>query len=122
MYFDDFQRDCKLNGLEIQSTKFTMDNSSDKDVTEKYVNEVILLKVNEKQLSGKLQDVSVTDDEITMSLEYETEKNLKVLTVKNRILTGLYSDQANMIIVKVNDFEEGFKLTSDKIEQTFNLK
>jgi hypothetical protein len=37
-------------------------------------------------------------------------------------MTGLYSDQSNMIIVRINDFEEGVKLTSDLTEQTFKIK
>jgi hypothetical protein len=37
-------------------------------------------------------------------------------------MTDLHSDQANMIIVRVNDFEEGVKLTPDMTEKTFNMK
>lgn len=29
---------------------------------------------------------------------------------------------SNMILVKINDFEEGVKLTSDITEQTFKIK
>ncbi|HEY5471280.1 MAG TPA: DUF6702 family protein [Bacteroidales bacterium] len=122
MYFDDFQRDCKLNGVEIQDTGFSADNASSKTVIERYLNEVMMISANTKQLSGKLLDMNLADNEISMNMEYSAGKKLKVLTVKNLILTGLYSDQSNMIIVKINDFEEGFKLTSDKMEQTFNLK
>lgn len=37
-------------------------------------------------------------------------------------MTSLYNDMSNMILVKINDFEEGVKLTSDITEQTFNVK
>jgi hypothetical protein len=122
MYFDDFQRDCKLKGAEIQESDFSEGNSGAKNVIEKYISEVITLSANEKQLSGKLVDMNLADNEISMNMQYKTGKNIKVVKVKNLILTGIYSDMSNMIIVKVNDFEEGLKLTSDKIEQTFNLK
>ena len=36
-------------------------------------------------------------------------------------MTSLYNDQANMIIVKVNDFEEGVKLTAEEPEKTFEI-
>ena len=121
MYFDDFQRDCKLNGVEIQESNFSSYTPDAKDDIEKYLHEVMMISVNEKQLSGKLQDVNLADNEISMNLQYSDANKLKVLKVKNLILTGLYTDQSNMIILKINDFEEGFKLTSDKIEQTFNL-
>lgn len=122
MYFDDFQRDCKLKGVVIHDSNFSADNSAAKSVIEKYISEVMMISANEKQLSGKLLEMNLADNEISMNMQYKTGKNLKVITVKNLILTGLYSDQSNMIIVKINDFEEGFELTSDKMEQTFNLK
>jgi hypothetical protein len=37
-------------------------------------------------------------------------------------MTDLYSDMANMTIIRFNNFEEGIKLTSDKPEETFELK
>jgi hypothetical protein len=37
-------------------------------------------------------------------------------------MTNIFDDQANMVILKVNDFEEGVKLTPEKTEMTFNIK
>ena len=122
MYFDDFLRDYKLCGGDIQNSDFSGNNSSSMDVMEKYLGEKIIIKVNEKQLSGKLQDMKLTDNEISMNLKYSTGKKPKTITVKNLIMTGLYSDQSNMIIVRINDFEEGLKLTSDITERTFKMK
>jgi|GEM_PF-2696112 len=42
--------------------------------------------------------------------------------VKNLIMTGLYGDMSNMILLKINDFEKGFRLTSDITEQTIKIK
>lgn len=122
MYFDDFLRDNKLNGKEIQNKDFSTDNSSSRNVLEKYLAEKVIIEVNEKQLSGKLQDINLVDNEISMNLVYSTGKKPKTITVKNLIMTDLYSDQSNMIIVKISDFEEGVKLTADKTEQTFKIK
>ncbi|MBE3085942.1 MAG: hypothetical protein IMZ64_06970, partial [Bacteroidetes bacterium] len=90
MYFDDFLRDNKLNGKEIQNKDFSIDNSSSRDVMEKYLGEKIIIKVNEKQLSGKLRDIKLADNEISMNLEYNAGKKPKTITVKNLIMTGLY--------------------------------
>ena len=122
MYFDDFLRDCKLNDGDVQNKDFSGGNPSSIDVMEKYLGEKIIIKVNEKQLSGKLQDMKLADNEISMNLEYYTGKKPKTITVKNLIMTSLYSDQSNMIIVRINDFEEGVKLTADLTEQTFKIK
>jgi len=120
--FDDFLLDCKLNGGDIQNKDFSGDDSSSRDVMEKYLGEKIIIKVNEKQLSGKLKDFNLVDNEISMNLMYSTGKKPKTITVKNLIMTGLYRDQSNMIIVRISDFEEGVKLTADKTEQIFKIK
>ena len=122
MYFDDFLLDCELNGNEIQNNDFLDNNSETKEVLEKYLEDKIIIKVNDKLISGKLQDMEMTDNEISMNLNYKTLDKPETISVKNLIMTGLYNDQANMIIVKINDFEQGVKLTSDITEQTFNIK
>jgi hypothetical protein len=122
MYFDDFVRDYQLNGNVIQNKDFSTSNVSSMNEMQKYLDEKVTLKVNERQLSGKLQSMSLTDNEISMNLEYGSGKKPVSVTVKNLIMTGLYADQANMIIIKINDFEEGVKLTSGTTEQTFKIK
>jgi hypothetical protein len=56
-----------------------------------------------------------------MNLEYGFGKKPKSITVKNLIMTGLYTDQANMVIVRIREFEEGVKLNSELTEQTFKI-
>ena len=121
-YFDDFLRDYKSIDENFQNKDFSYKYSSYKDVTEKYIGEKIIIKVNEKQISGKLHDMKLTDNEISMNPEYKVGKKPKIVTVKNLIFTGLYSDMSNMINVRINDFEEGVRLTSDLTEQTFKIK
>ena len=78
--------------------------------------------MNDKQLSARLLDMNMVDNEVSMNLEYDYGKKPKSITVKNLIMTGLYTDQANMVIVRIKDFEEGVKLTSELTEQTFKIK
>jgi hypothetical protein len=122
MYFDDFLTDCKLNGNVVDNIDFSAGTSSSRDVMEMYLGKKLIIKVNEKQVSGKLREMKVADNEISMNLEFKGGKKPVTIIVKNLILTDLYADQSNMVIVKVNEFEEGVKLTSDITEQTFNIK
>lgn len=122
MYFDDFLRDFKLFGGDIKEKDFSCDDSSSRDVMEKYLGEKIIIKVNKNQLSGKLMEMNMADNEISMNLEYDSVKRPKTVTVQNHIMTGLYTDQSNMIIIRINGFEEGIRLTSDITEQTFKIK
>jgi hypothetical protein len=122
MYFDDFIRDYKLGGKEIQDKDFNTADDEAMSAMQGYLKEKVIIRVNEKQLSGKLQNMSLADNEISMNLEYGTSRRPKTIFIKNLIMTGLYNDMSNMILVKINDFEQGIKLTSDMTEQTFKIK
>jgi len=122
MYFDDFIRDYKLGGNEIQDKEFSSTDPSSLNKMQRYIEGKVIIKVNDKQLSGKLQNMSLADNEISMNLQYGASKRPRTVSVKNLIMTGLYSDMANMVLVKINDFEEGVKLTSDITEQSFKIK
>jgi hypothetical protein len=122
MYFDDFMTDSKLNGNVVDGADFSGGTPASKEAMEKYLNRTLIIKVNDKLLSGKLRDMKVADNEISINLEYKGGKKPETVAVKNLILTDLYADMSNMVIVTVNDFEEGVKLTSDVTEQTFKIK
>jgi hypothetical protein len=122
MYFDDFIRDYKLTGNEIQDKEFSTSDTSSIGKMQKYLAEKVIIKVNDRQLNGKLQNMTLADNEISMNLKYGSSKKPRTVSVKNLIMTGLYSDMSNMILVKINDFEEGVKLTSDMTEQSFKIK
>ena len=122
MYFDDFIRDNKLEGTEIQDKDFSTTDELCIEKMRNYIEKKIIIKVNEKQLSGKIHDLNLADNEISVNMEYGGGKRPRTISVKNLIMTGLYSDMSNMILVRINDFEEGVKLTSDMTEQTFKVK
>ena len=122
MYFDDFLIDCTANGNEVKKEDFSGNHPTAKKVMEKYLSEKLILKVNDDQLYGKMQDLQIADNEININLNYECDERPGIIAVKGLIMTGLYNDQANMVIVKINDFEEGVKLTSDVTQQIFQIK
>jgi hypothetical protein len=122
MYFDDFLRDYRLSIGEIQEKGFSGEDSSSIEKMQKYLSKKVVLTVNNKELPAKLQEMNLADNEVSMNLIYGEIKRPRTLTVKNLIMTALYADQSNMLIVRVNDFEEGVKLTTEVNEQTFKIK
>jgi hypothetical protein len=66
--------------------------------------------------------LTLVDNELSVNLIYEGVKKPRIITVKNLIMTGLYTDMANMVIVRINEFEEAVKLTPDNTERTFKIK
>jgi hypothetical protein len=121
MNFDDFLKDCKLNSDVSQNKFFSENNRSALNVMSKYLNEKLVIEINNEQLSGKLISMSRVDNDINVYLEYKSGKKPESIKVKNSIMTDLYNDQTNMVIVKINDFEEGLKLTSEIPEQVLKL-
>jgi hypothetical protein len=122
MYFDDFMTDSKLNGNVLDDAEFSAGTPASGDAMMMYLAKKLVIKVNEKPVSGKLREIKVADNEISMNLEFKGGRKPVTIIVKNLMLTDLYADQSNMVIVKVNEFEEGVKLTSDITEQTFKIK
>jgi hypothetical protein len=122
MYFDDFLTDSRLNGSVLKDVDFTGGTAASRAEIERYMSRKLQIKVNDKLLSGKLTDSQIAENEISMNFEYIGGKKPASIIVRNLIMTDLYADMSNMVIVKVNDYEEGVKLTSDITEQTFKIK
>jgi hypothetical protein len=122
MYFDDFLVDCSKNGSLVQKDGFSGENPKTVEALEKYLTDKIVLEVNNNQLLPKLQNLTLVDNELSVNLIYEGVKKPRIITVKNLIMTGLYTDMANMVIVRINEFEEAVKLTPDNTERTFKIK
>ena len=122
MYCDDFLRDCKVNGEQVENVVFSDKDSASFSLMEKYLSKKVKVEVNDKKLVGKLQNMTLNDNEISVNLQYGKVKKPAIVSVTNLIMTSLYSDQANMLIIRVNDFEEGVRLTPEATEKTFRLK
>ena len=121
VYFDDFLLDSGLESRDIENSDLSEMDSESAGLIGKYINEKVIIHVNKKQLSGRLTDIDLSDNELNMKLLLSYGKRIKTITVRNLIMTSLYEDQSNMIIVRVKGFEEGIKLTSDKTEETFRI-
>jgi hypothetical protein len=122
IYFDDFLRDAGISETDQKRLSFSGNDPFTKDVIGSYIKSKIRIIVNDKQLSAKLGNYELSDNELKMNLLFDSVRKVNTITVKNLIMTSLYNDQANMIIVRINDFEQGVKLTPDEPEQTFKIK
>ncbi|MBK9389084.1 MAG: hypothetical protein IPN68_02405 [Bacteroidetes bacterium] len=122
MYFDDFLSDLVISGENRTADFFTASGTEAIDVMEQYINRKLIIKVNKKLLAAKLNDLEIVDNEVRLKIEYKTTKRPDVILVNNMIMTELYKDQSNLMIVKVDKYEEGVKLTSEITEKSFKIK
>lgn len=123
IYLDDLLLDSDLSGFGISKDKLIAKERASVEMLERYLNEKVVIKVNEKHTPGSITKVSidVERNEVDVNLLFVNGGKPGTITVKNLIMTNLYKDQANMVIVKADDFEEGVKLTSEITEQTFKI-
>jgi len=117
MYLDDFLLDA-----EQDEDNFLKDKSKSKKIIEDYINQKLIIRANNKTLTGKISNHEALEDEIKVYLQYKTSRKPKELLVRNLIMTELYNDQSNLIIIKIDNFEEGFKFTSEITEQVFKIE
>lgn len=92
------------------------------DLANNYINSKLSIYINDKLLIGKLLKMEVTDGDIILNILYRLNKKLKSITVRNTLLTGLYSDVENLTIVRLMNFEKGIKFTQEHKQETFSLK
>jgi hypothetical protein len=121
IYFDDFLLDSGIKSADQKNLDFSVNNQYTREVIADYVNERIRISINKKQIPAELGEMSLSDNELRMNLSFSSTKKVSSITVRNLIMTSLYNDQSNMIIVKVNDFEEGVRLTAVEPEKTFEI-
>jgi hypothetical protein len=121
VYYDDFLLDSGIKTEEQKNLKFSENDPFTKEVIGKYVNDKIMIIVNKRHISTELLNMDLADNELRLNLSSNSVKKVNTITVKNLVMTSLYNDQANMTIVKVNDFEQGVKLTSEETEKTFEI-
>jgi len=122
VFYDDFLLDYGLEDSNQQPFDFSADQTYMKDKLLSYINGKITLKVNGRNLSGRIEEVNLTDGELKMNMIFSSQGRVRTVTIRSLIMTDLYSDQANMVILRVNGFEEGFRLTPEKTEETFKMK
>lgn len=117
LYLDDFLLDAEQN-----EDDFFKEKNKSKEIIENYINKKLIIKVNNRTITGKVNNFEVSDDEVKVYMKHETSERPKELLVQNLIMTELYSDQSNFVIIKIDNFEEGFKFTTEITEQLFKIE
>jgi hypothetical protein len=121
MYYDDFLLDYKMCDPDHNIANISVNQSFPADLANKYFNNKIQIYINNKLLSGNVLTVTILDNEIFMNLLYRSDKDPKKIKIRNRVLTGLYNDQTNMIFININKNEEAMRLTPEHDKETWSF-
>jgi len=121
IYYDDFLLDSGMSVEDQKNLNFSVNDQFTRERLGKYINDRLRITVNSRQMSAELQEMGLSDNELRMNLVIGSVEKVNTIAVKNLIMTSLYTDQANMTIVRVNSFEEGVRLTAAETEKTFKI-
>ena len=122
MNFNDFLKDLQTIDDDRNLNVIFSKQPFPADLINQYFNSKVFIHINKKLLIGKLLTVNLTDSEIILNLFYRTDRKPKSITIRNMILTGWYSDQTNLTIIRINNFEKGITLTPELNEETFIVR
>ena len=116
LYLDDFLLD-----IEQEEDYFLSDMEKSKKMLEDYINQKLIIKADDITLTGRIYNLNISGDEVRIFMEHEISAKPSTLLVRNLIMTDLFEEQLNFVIIKVDNFEEGFKFTPKITEQVFNI-
>jgi len=122
IYSDDFLLDYRLLTGDTTKFDFVAKRETAETLIGKYLDERVQIFAEGKKLEGKLLSLVSSEGELKMDLTFNNIKKSQNYLVKNMIMTDLYKDQSNLLIFRYGDYEECFKLTSEKREQNFKVK
>jgi hypothetical protein len=122
MEFEDFLKDLQTIDDDRNLRRLFNKQPFPSDLINQYFNSKVFIYVNDKLLFGKLLSADLDDNDINLHLIYRLSKKPKNITVRNKILTGWYSDQTNLMIIRANNFEKGIKLNPGHTEETLIIK
>jgi hypothetical protein len=122
MEFKDFLKDLQTIDDDRNLYRLFDNQPFPSDLINQYFNSKVFIYVNDKLLFGKLLSANLDENDINLKLIYRLSKKPKSITVRNLILTGWYSDQTNLMIIRMNNFEKGIKLNPEHYEETYIIK
>jgi hypothetical protein len=111
MEFKDFLKDLQTIDDDRNLLRLFNSQPFPSDLINQYFNSKVFIYVNNNLLIGKLLNTNLDDNDIILHLMYRLSKRPKSITVRNMILTGWYSDQTNLMIIRIKNIEKGIKLT-----------
>jgi hypothetical protein len=92
------------------------------DLINHYFNSKVLIYINNNLLIGKLLSADLAENDINLHLIYRLKTRPKKISITNNILTGWYSDQVNLMIIRINRNENGIRLTPGHNQETLFIK
>jgi hypothetical protein len=122
IYYDDFLVDLSSIDSKKAEKGISVSSEESKEIIWYYLNKRLILYSGENILKPEIAGMSLTDNELKVDLVYKMKKRSKKIRIFNSILSDVYADQSNLVMLRYGKFEEGVKLTPEKREHYFKIK
>ncbi len=117
VWCDDLEADINLGQKPETQTTGDTENRYFKYLTDK-----VLILEDGKELEMTMLKSEIDGLEHRFNLEARGKRAVKNVTVINRIMTRLYTDQANMLLFSYNGIEDGYKFTTADTLKNYKVK
>jgi len=120
IFIDDIEKHIRiLKGEQYLDILNPGDGRTSDGLIEEYLKDRFEIKVNDKKEEYNYLGFEREAGAIYVYIEIEKVRKLKSLSVRNEVILGLYSDQVNLVHVKVDGKIRSMKLEEDNEEDTF---
>ncbi|MCF8374210.1 MAG: hypothetical protein K9H64_21485 [Bacteroidales bacterium] len=93
---------------------------SDSVIT-RYVEENFKLEIDQQKVKLKLKDKKIDPEAVWLSYIIDIKHTVGELKLENSLLTDLYNDQKNLVIVNFDSRQKGFTLSKEESVFSINL-
>ena len=88
-------------------------------ILNEYIGANFRMSINNKLTNETIKDTKIEDEAVWVFYGIETNKEVELISLENRLLTELYDDQKNLVIVGFDSQQKAFTLSGS--ENSFNL-
>ena len=110
IFIDDFEKLLRTRYDEKITLATKNESLTTDSYIEKYLNEKLKLKINNKDVTMTFLGKEYDTDVIKCYLEIENIKTIKTIEISNKVLFDIFSDQQNIIKTKINSQQKSFIL------------
>lgn len=117
LFADDFENDCRLMKNDASLQIYDENHLPSRDIIEEYLHERLSIEAEGKRLTAVVGEIAADAEEVRIYVTYEYSGEGRSFRIVNRIMTDLFDDQANLLIFRMGNYEEGFKFTPQLTEK-----
>lgn len=122
LFSDDLEDDCRLMRSDPALQLYDADHKPSREIMEEYLEARLIFEADGKRLKAVIGEIDhdLQAEEVRIYVTYEYAGKGRQFRIVNKIMTDLFDDQANLLIFRVGNWEEGFKFTPQVTEIIIN--